>query len=66
MGQAISEFEKIGIGASSATKAIERAGKGSLELGLSGKKTTSDLRANIEKLNEFGFKNGIQGLAEMS
>ncbi len=66
MGQAISEFEKIGVGASSATKAIERAGKGSLELGLSGKKTTSDLRANIEKLNEFGFKNGIQGLAEMS
>ena len=66
MGQAISEFEKIGVGASSATKAIERAGKGSLELGLSGKKTTTDLRTNIEKLNEFGFKNGIQGLAEMS
>ena len=66
MGQAISEFEKIGVGASLATKEIERAGKGSLELGLSGKKTTQDLRANIEKLNEFGFKNGIQGLAEMS
>jgi hypothetical protein len=66
IGQAISEFEKIGVGASSATKEIEKAGKGSLELGLSGKKTTSDLRTNIEKLNEFGFKNGIQGLAEMS
>jgi len=66
IGQAISEFEKIGVGASSATRAIEKAGKGSLELGLSGKKTTSDLRSNIEKLNEFGFKNGIQGLAEMS
>ena len=66
MGEAISQFEKIGVGASSATIAIERAGKGSLELGLSGKKTTQDLRTNIEKLNEFGFKNGIQGLAEMS
>lgn len=66
MGEAISQFEKIGVGASSATIAIEKAGKGSLELGLSGKKTTQDLRANIEKLNEFGFKNGIQGLAEMS
>jgi hypothetical protein len=66
MGEAISQFEKIGVGASSATVAIEKAGKGSLELGLSGKKTTSDLRTNIEKLNEFGFKNGIQGLAEMS
>lgn len=66
MGEAISQFEKIGVGASSATVAIEKAGKGSLELGLSGKKTTQDLRTNIEKLNEFGFKNGIQGLAEMS
>jgi DNA-binding TFAR19-related protein (PDSD5 family) len=66
MGEAISQFEKIGVGASSATVAIEKAGKGSIELGLSGKKTTSDLRTNIEKLNEFGFKNGIQGLAEMS
>jgi len=66
MGDAISQFEKIGVGASSATIAIEKAGKGSLELGLSGKKTTQDLRTNIEKLNEFGFKNGIQGLAEMS
>lgn len=66
MGDAISQFEKIGVGASSATVAIEKAGKGSLELGLSGKKTTQDLRTNIEKLNEFGFKNGIQGLAEMS
>ena len=66
MGEAISQFEKIGVGASSATIAIEKAGKGSLELGLSGKKTTQDLRTNIEKLNEFGFKNGIQGLAEMS
>ena len=66
MGEAISQFEKIGVGASSATIAIEKAGKGSLELGLSCKKTTQDLRTNIEKLNEFGFKNGIQGLAEMS
>lgn len=66
MGEAISQFEKIGVGASSASVAIEKAGKGSLELGLSGKKTTQDLRTNIEKLNEFGFKNGIQGLAEMS
>lgn len=66
MGEAISQFEKIGVGASSATVAIEKAGKGSLELGLSGKKTVLDLRTNIEKLNEFGFKNGIQGLAEMS
>jgi|694.fasta_scaffold00708_4 hypothetical protein len=66
MGEAISQFEKIGVGAGDTTRAIEKAGKASIELGLSGKKTTQDLRTNIEKLNEFGFKNGIQGLAEMS
>jgi hypothetical protein len=66
MGEAISQFEKIGVGAGDTARAIEKAGKSSIELGLSGKKTTQDLRTNIEKLNEFGFKNGIQGLAEMS
>jgi hypothetical protein len=66
MGEAISQFEQIGVGAGDTARAIEKAGKASIELGLSGKKTTQDLRTNIEKLNEFGFKNGIQGLAEMS
>lgn len=58
-------FEKIGIGASDATKQIEMAGKRSIELGLQSQKVTKELGANIGKINEYGFKNGIQGLTEM-
>lgn len=66
MGKLFTEFEKVGIGASNAMDAIDRAGKGSLSLGLRSKDTVSDMRKQIERLNEFGFKNGIDGLAKMS
>jgi hypothetical protein len=36
-----------------------------LSLGLSSKKITTELQANIGKLNEYGFKNGIEGLEKM-
>lgn len=58
-------FEKIGIGASDATKQIEMAGKRSIELGLQSQKVTKELSGSLGKLNEYGFKNGIQGLTEM-
>ncbi len=66
MGALFNEFERVGIGARGAMEAIDKAGKDSLSLGLRAKTTVSDIRANIEKLNEYGFKNGIQGLSEMS
>jgi hypothetical protein len=66
MGIAMTEFEQIGIGAGNAIDEINKAGKGSLELGLVAKGTIKDIRDNIGKINEFGFKNGVQGLAEMS
>lgn len=66
MGIVFTEFEKVGIGARDAMDSIDKAGKGSLELGLRAKTTVKDIRDNIGRLNEFGFKNGIQGLAEMS
>ena len=65
MGKVFSQFEKVGIGASDATKAIDKAGISSLSLGLNSKKTTSELRENLGKLNEFGFSNGVQGLNRM-
>ena len=65
MGKVFSQFEKVGIGASDATKAIDKAGISSLSLGLNSKKTTSELRDNLGKLNEFGFSNGVQGLNRM-
>jgi hypothetical protein len=66
MGTAFTEFEQIGIGAGNAIDEINKAGQGSLALGLVAKGTIKDIRENIGKINEFGFKNGVQGLAEMS
>jgi len=66
MGILFNEFERVGLGARSAMDSIDKAGKGSLELGLRAKTTVTDIRTNIERLNEYGFSKGIQGLAEMS
>jgi hypothetical protein len=66
LADTIVQFEKVGVGARSAMDAIDKAGKGSLELGLRSKTTVTDIRNNIERLNSYGFQNGIQGLAEMS
>jgi hypothetical protein len=60
------DFEKVGLGAMDANLAIERAGKRSMELGLQSKKTITDLAANMDKINSYGFKNGIDGLATMA
>jgi hypothetical protein len=59
------EFEKIGKGAYDTLKAISDAGTKSLSLGLNSKKTTESLKQNIERLNEYGFKNGVEGLNRM-
>lgn len=58
-------FEKVGIGASNVSKEIVNAGSKSLSLGLQSSRTTKELGANLSRLNEFGFKNGVQGLANM-
>jgi hypothetical protein len=59
-------FEKVGIGAGNVAENIDAVGKRSLTLGLQSKKTIADLNSNLGKLNEYGFKNGIAGLAEMT
>jgi hypothetical protein len=58
-------FEKIGIGASDVAAQIELTGQRSLNLGLQSSKTTKELSTNLSKLNEYGFKGGVQGMAEM-
>ena len=60
------EFEKVGLGAADAQERIGAAGKAALNLGLQAQKATKDLSTNIGKLNEYGFKNGIDGLAAMT
>lgn len=59
------EFERIGVGAVDATEKISEAGRKSLSLGLQSKKTVEELSKNVGKLNEYGFKNGIDGLTRM-
>lgn len=64
-GRAANAFQDISIGARDSMLAIQKAGKSSLELGLNAKTTSKDLVANIGKLNEYGFKNGVDGLNQM-
>ena len=62
----VPEFEKVGIGAVDAAKSLGDAGQKALGLGLNTQKVTTTISENIGKLNEYGFKNGIQGLSEMT
>ena len=65
LSDAFGDFEKVGLGAADTLKRINDAGIKSAGLGLNARKTTQDLKTNIEKLNEYGFKNGIEGLNRM-
>lgn len=65
MGENLNKFMNIGLGAKDASEAIDKAGINSLQLGLNSKKTTEILMANLGKINEYGFKNGTEGLARM-
>ena len=58
-------FAQIGLGASDAADRIEQAGQKSLELGLEAKKVTTEVSKNLGRLNEFGFKNSVDGLTRM-
>jgi hypothetical protein len=66
MGKVYGEFEKVGIGFRDTLNDINKIGKDSLMLGFSSKATIKDVRDNLDKLNTYGFKNGIDGLAQMS
>ena len=62
----IEQFQKISLGASDAMKAVENAGRGSLKLGLVAKQTVKTIVDNLPKLNQYGFKDGIEGLTRMA
>ena len=59
-------FRKVGLGAFDATEKIAQAGKSALSVGLQSQKLTKDLAGSLDKLNQYGFKKGIDGLAEMT
>lgn len=60
------KFRNVGMGIQDAAKAIMDAGQKTLALGLNAKMLTDTLVSNIEKLNQYGFKNGIEGLETMA
>ena len=65
LSKTITEFEKVGVGANETIKTISDAGVRSVQLGLSGKKVIEEMSRNVEKLNSYGFQNGIKGLETM-
>ena len=62
---AVQEFQKVSRGAKDAMLAAEKAGKSSMNLGINAKETVNTLTKNIEKLNQYGFRGGIDGLTKM-
>jgi hypothetical protein len=62
---AYDDFENVGIGAAQAQESIADAGKRSLDLGIQSRRVIQGLVENVGKLNEFGFKNGSEGLEKM-
>ena len=61
----ISTFEMVGLGADKTIKSLGEAGVRAVSLGLNAQKVAKGMEENIGKLNQYGFKNGIQGLERM-
>ena len=61
----VEKFRSVGLGLSDAAKAVNSIGQTSIGLGLNSKKVTDSLVTNLDKLNSYGFKNGVEGLARM-
>lgn len=66
MGRIMSQFQNIGIGFDNTINLIEDIGVRSTALGLSARGTVRDINENLDRINEYGFRNGVEGLAEMS
>jgi len=58
-------FRRVGIGLGDAAAAIERIGNRSYALGLNARQASETLMKNLDKMNLYGFKNGIDGLGKM-
>lgn len=61
----IKNFSDIGVGAEASFKQIEKSFKGSMELGLLGRDVVTKINNNLDKINQYGFKNGVDGLTRM-
>lgn len=60
------DFQNVSMGVKDTMEYIQTASKSSLELGLNSKTTISLVETNVKLLNQYGFKNGIEGLTKMA
>lgn len=58
-------FERAGIGAKDMALMVEKMGLKSMGLGLNARTTTTLINENLKNLNQYGFKNGVDGLNKM-
>ena len=66
LGKMIGTYEKAGYGAAGALERINEAGESSISLGLNARKVVAEIETNIKNLNQYGFKNGYDGLTRMA
>lgn len=59
------QFRNVGVGLSDSAKLVEEIGKRSISLGLNAKATSDTLIKQIDKVNQYGFQNGVKGLGKM-
>jgi len=60
------DFERIGLCVRDMSTLIEKMAMRSLALGLNGKTTVAMVAENLKKINQYGFKDGVDGLARMA
>lgn len=61
----VRDFELLGIGNENALDNINKIGQSSLNIGLQARKVVSETQTNLSKINEYGFRNGVEGLSRM-
>tara|TARA_R110000803_G_scaffold39315_4_gene84821 strand:+ start:3447 stop:5654 length:2208 start_codon:yes stop_codon:yes gene_type:complete len=65
MGKMLAEFDKIGVGSIEATETTNKAIATAGRYGAVVSKFLPSVQSQIEKINTYGFKNGVDGLTEM-
>lgn len=62
----VSETEKYSIGINSTADSVKKIATDSISLGLNYKKVIDGVTGSLDMMYKYGFKNSIQGLADMS
>lgn len=61
-----SQFERVGVGIRDMALMVEKMGLNSMTLGINARESTSLVHENLERLNQYGFQRGVEGLNRMA